>query len=912
MAKALFALGRWSYLNKWKVIIAWVIILAGLGGSAAAFQKGFSDQFAIPGAPSTQASELLDESFPGQPNPVNQMMVTVAFRAPEGEKLSDPANKEAVDRVVKAIEEDTGQLGSTLQLANPVDVEPEMTKAIVDASTSMGMPRDVAELDAKYLSVLSENGRIGTATFTFDIAAPADLEPQNRQAVLDAMQLGRDAGLEVEAMGPGFMDPVEITALSEIIGVVVAFIVLIVTFGSLIAAGMPLITAVIGVGVGALGVVLLTAFAELNTVTPVLAVMIGLAVGIDYALFIMARYRAELGTGISRPDAMGLATGTAGSSVVFAGATVLIALAALVVARIPFLSWMGVSAAATVAVAVIISLTLLPAIMALVGRKVFGAAIPGIAGNPLKGARRPLFRGKTMGRRWVELVHRVPGLFLAVVVIGLLALALPAKDLRLALPSDSTANLDTTQRQAVQIIEEGFGPGRNAQMVAVVNAEDVNPDSPLLAPLVQAMEGMDVDPGKAPAMASFVEVLDQLENNVDVAHVQIVGINEPGTAAQLMITPATGPLDERTSQMLTAVREQLDDISAATGVRTGVTGLVPIEMDVTQQLSDVMPMYLGIVVGLAIVLLLLVFRSIVVPLTAGLGFLLSVGAAFGVTVAVWQQGFGGFIDTPGPLVSFMPIFLIGVTFGLAMDYQVFLVSRMREHYTHSGGRKNPKSRFNAVEESIVEGFSHGARVVTAAALIMIIVFFAFMGQPLPFVKIFGFAMGVMVLFDAFLIRMTLIPASMFLLGRATWWLPRWLDRILPSVDVEGEGLGDRRRELVAEAREDERDARDDGAFVAVGPRDDMEAGEASRGDDGDLGAAAEPGPAAGEDPGRGVPPESAGGRDGRDSGPADGRDSGSGAAPRDNARDHDDRNRTRDGARHRGDRRRGPGSRGSR
>ncbi len=857
MAKALFALGRWSYLNKWKVIVAWTIILAGLGGSAAVFQKGFSDQFAIPDAPSTEASELLDRSFPGQPNPIAQMMVTVVFRAPEGQTLADPANKAAVDRVVGAIKDDVGQMGSTLQLANPVDVAPEMTKAIVGASTDMGMPRDVAERDARYLSVLSEDGRTGTASFTFDIAAPAELTPENRQAVLDAMQLGRDAGLDVEAMGPGFMDAVEITALSEIIGVVVAFIVLIVTFGSLVAAGMPLLTAIVGVAVGALGVVLLTAFAELNTVTPVLAVMIGLAVGIDYALFIMARYRAELGAGISRPDAMGLATGTAGSSVVFAGATVLIALAALVVARIPFLSWMGVSAAATVAVAVLISLTLLPAILALVGRRAFGGAIPGIAGNPLKGRRRPLPRGRTAGRRWVETVHRVPGLFLAAVVIGLLALAFPAKDLQLALPSDSTANLDTTQRKAVEMIAEGFGPGRNAQMIAVVNAEDVDADSPALQPLVGAMEGMGIDPDEAAPMAAFVDVLDALKNNVDVAHVQIVGLNEAGTAAQLMITPATGPLDPRTSQMLMAVRDQLDVIAAETGVTTGVTGLVPIEMDVTQQLSDVMPLYLGIVVGLAIILLLLVFRSIVVPLTAGLGFLLSVGAAFGVTVLVWQQGFGGFIGTPGPLVSFMPIFLIGVTFGLAMDYQVFLVSRMREHYTHSGGRRSASSRFNAVEESIVEGFSHGARVVTAAALIMIIVFFAFMGQPLPFVKVFGFAMGAMVLFDAFLIRMTLIPASMFLLGRATWWLPRWLDRILPSVDVEGEALADRRRELVRQTREERRQARDDGAPVAAG-------------------------------------------------------DSDSGSAAGDNAPDHDNRAHVRDGARHCGGRRRGPGSRESR
>lgn len=809
MAKALFALGRWSYVNKWKVIIAWVVILAGLGGTAAAFQKGFSDEFAIPGAPSAKAADLYMKVFPGEPNPVAQMVVNIVFEAPEGQALSDPGNKAAVDDVINHIKSDVGQLGQTMQLANPVDVQPAMTDAIIKGSTDAGMPLEVAQQDAHALRVLSDDGRIGTATFTFDIKAPAELKPENRQAVYDAMALGERAGLKVEAQGPGFMDPVEVTALAEIIGVIVAFAVLIVTFGSLIAAGMPLLTAIVGVAIGALGVVLLTAFGQLNSVTPVLAVMIGLAVGIDYALFIMARYRAELGAGIGRADAMGLATGTAGSSVVFAGMTVLIALTALVVANIPFLSWMGMSAAATVAIAVLISLTLLPAILALVGKRAFGAAIPGIAGNPIGGKRRPLMGGKTMGRRWVEIVHKAPGLFLVVVAVGLLALTVPVKDVHLALPSDSTANVDTTQRQAVEMIEDGFGPGRNAQMIVVVDAAGVNPDAPGLRPMVDMVEGMGMPADKAAPMAAFVQVLDKIKNNVDVGHAQIAGMNEAGTGAQLLITPATGPVDPRTSQMLEAVRTQMDQFEQATGAQVGITGLVPIELDVTNQLSGVMPMYLAIVVGLAIVLLLLVFRSIVVPLTAGLGFLLSVGAAFGLTVLVWQKGMGDLVNTPGPLISFMPIFLIGVTFGLAMDYQVFLVSRMREHYTHSGGRPSGHTRFNGVEESIVEGFSHGARVVTAAALIMITVFFAFMGQPLPFVKIFGFSLGLMVLFDAFLIRMTLIPAAMFVLGRAIWWIPHWLDRILPTVDVEGEQLGDRRKELVAAARERRKAGGDD-------------------------------------------------------------------------------------------------------
>lgn len=791
MAKALFALGRWSHRHHWAVILCWALLLAALGGAAAGLQKGFSDEFEIPGAPSAEAAELLSEAFPGEPNPVAEQSVTLVFAAPEGERLADPANSAAVDRVLEHIRDRAGQIGDDAQLVNPVELNPTLREAVVAGGVEGGLPREVAERDGYFLRVLSDDGRVGTAMFSFDVAAPPEIEPGNRQAVLDAMDLGREAGIEVEAMGPGFFDPVEITAVSEVVGIGVAFLVLALTFGSLVAAGLPLVTAVTGVAVGALGIVLMTAFWKLNTVTPVLAVMIGLAVGIDYALFIMARYRAELRGGLRRADAAGLAVATAGSSVVFAGLTVLIALAALTLAGIPFLSLMGVSAAATVAVAVLLSLTLVPALLAVAGRRAFAGAIPGVAGNPVRGHRVRLFGDRTLGRRWVGLVHRVPGLML-VAVIGILgALAVPAKDLALALPSDATAEYGSTQRRAVQLVDEGFGPGRNAQMIVVVDARDADPAAPALAPLAGAVED-----GRA---AAVPYVLDHLRNNVDVDHVQIIGANEAGTAAQLLLTPVAGPLDDATGELIAALRRQQPQLAAATGARIGITGLVPIEHDVTVTLTEAMPVYLAVVVGLAVVLLLLVFRSIAVPLTAGAGFLLSVGAAFGLTVLFWQEGLWDLVPTPGPLISFMPIFLIGVTFGLAMDYQVFLVSRMREHFTKSGGRARPGSPHTAVEESIVEGFSLGARVVTAAAIIMISVFVAFIGQPLAFVRIFGFALGAAILFDAFLIRMTFIPAALFLLGRATWWLPGWLDRVLPKVDVEGEGIEGHRRRLLERA-----------------------------------------------------------------------------------------------------------------
>ena len=323
---------------------------------------------------------------------------------------------------------------------------------------------------------------------------------------------------------------------------------------------------------------------------------------------------------------------------------------------------------------------------------------------------------------------------------------------------------------------EGFGPGVNAPLLLVVDAHDVDPRAEILQPYMDAIpEGGDAD--KA-ALASFLYAVGEAGSVNGITHAQLVGVNEDMTAAQILATPESGPEKEHTLEIAHGLREVNRQVEDATGVTIGLTGLTAVQMDITEELAGAMPLYLTIVVGLAIVLLMVVFRSILVPLVAGLGFLLSVGAAFGVTVLVFQEGFTGLVNTPGPILSFLPIFMIGVTFGLAMDYQVFLVTRMREQYLRTGD----------VEQSTIDGFAQGARVVTAAAIIMIAVFIAFLDQPLPFIQIFGFALGVAVFFDAFFVRMALVPATMFITGRATWWMPRWLDRILPEVDVEGTEL----------------------------------------------------------------------------------------------------------------------------
>ena len=394
------------------------------------------------------------------------------------------------------------------------------------------------------------------------------------------------------------------------------------------------------------------------------------------------------------------------------------------------------------------------------------------------------------GTKWVKLVQRAPGISFAIVVAILVALTLPVMNLQLSLPSDKTSVVDSTQRKSAEMTEEGFGPGRNAPILVVVNADDVQSDSPALETLVSAQgEG---DRTQAAQRASFLYTVERMGANVDVRHAQLVGQSEDGSAAQILVTPEWGPTDGRTVQLIHALRAQQAEIESETGVEMGITGLTPIQQDVTDSLSKAMPIYLALVVGLALVLLMMVFRSLAVPLIAASGFLLSVGAAFGVTVLVWQEGLWGLWDSPGPLISFMPIFLIGVTFGLAMDYQVFIVSRMRERFVQQRNRLRNGGEWNSkdslVEDSVIGGFGLGARVVTVAALIMIGVFASFVFQPLPFIQIFGFALGAGVLFDAFFIRMTVVPALMILMGRFTWYMPKWLDKLLPTVDVEGAAL----------------------------------------------------------------------------------------------------------------------------
>jgi RND superfamily putative drug exporter len=719
VATLLYKLGRLAFRRRHFVALIWVALLTLAGVGAASAPPAGNTSFSIPGTEAQKAFDLLEQRFPGQS--ADGATARVVFKAPGGEKMTDAENKATVEKTV-------ADLSDGSEVASVAD--PYQGKAV------------------------SKDGTIAYASVKYDVSG-MELEESTKDALEAAAQQARDAGLTVE-IGGDALSAAPHTGATEVIGIAVAAVVLVITFGSLVAAGLPLLTALIGVGIGVSSITALAGVLDLGSTTSILAMMIGLAVGIDYALFIVSRYRAELAEGREREEAAGRAVGTAGSAVVFAGLTVVIALVGLAVVNIPMLTKMGVAAAGTVAIAVLIALTMVPALLGYAGRRVKPAGAR--RGRRGTGDTAPKPAKANMGTRWASFVVRRPLAVLLLGVIGLGAAAIPATSLELGLPDDGSQPTDTTQRRAYDLLSEGFGPGFNGPLMVVVDAK-----------------GSD-DP-----QAAFTAVSDGIKDLKDVVTVTPPAPNKAGDTATITVVPDSKPSSVATEDLVHAIRDAGADVRADTGAETLVTGSTAMNIDVSQKLNDALIPYLVLVVGLAFLLLIVVFRSILVPLKAALGFLLSVLAALGAVVAVfqwgWLSGLMG-VEETGPVMSMMPIFMVGVVFGLAMDYEVFLVTRMREAYVHG----------ESPSQAIVTGFKHGARVVTAAAVIMMAVFAGFIGSSESMVKMIGFGLAIAVLFDAFVVRMALVPAVLALLGKRAWWLPKWLDRALPNVDVEGEGL----------------------------------------------------------------------------------------------------------------------------
>lgn len=773
MATFLYKIGRSAYLHRWRFLGVWMLLIIGVGTAAAALTQPTSNSFSIPGLESVETQEEIQEYFPGEQDQTETPTGTVVISAGDGATLTEPQIAGEVDAFLADLRELDG-LTDTEALVSPVMAAAGLEQQMTQDYTAQGVPPEQIEANIAAVTPLSEDAATGTIGVTFDAESAMDIAAEDREAFDAVVDKHSSDALTIAYSGNAFQMQ-ELSFIAELLGIAVAAIVLIITFGSFIAAGLPLLTGIIGVGIGIAGVYAATAFTNsITSMTPTLAMMIGLAVGIDYALFILSRFRNELihhigGNDLEpkelagklrsipfseRAHLAGLAVGKAGTAVVFAGMTVIIALVALWIINIPFLTAMALAAAATVAIAVLVAITLLPAILGAVGTKVFAARAPGIK------APDPEDDKPTMGLQWVRMIRRRPVVFLVGGVIILALAAIPAANLRLAMPSDGTATPGSPNRIAYEMIDDSFGPGRNAPMLALVEAGDLPEQERPLA---------------------FGVAAQQIQNTEGVVNAQVITMSEVADAAQILITPAYGATDEQAPVVLEDIRAGADTFNADTGATYSVTGVTPVYEDISERLSEVLIPYIAIIMVLAFALLIVVFRSIWVPLIAALGFGLSVAATFGITVAFWQEGLGGFIADPQPIISFLPIICIGIVFGLAMDYQVFLVTRMREGWVHG------KSAANATSN----GFKHGARVVTAAALIMISVFAAFILMDEPFIKVIGFALALAVFLDAFIVRMTIIPATMFLLDERAWKIPHWLDRMLPKVDIEGEALSEK-------------------------------------------------------------------------------------------------------------------------
>ncbi|MFF7946524.1 MMPL family transporter [Streptomyces griseorubiginosus] len=717
MAVLLHRLGHRAYHHRKLVLGIWLAVLAALVTCVGLFGGKLDDRFTVPGTESQRALDTLRSTLPQVSGANAQIVLT----SPEGHHVSETPYTTAIARAVAA-----------------ADRAPQVS-AVVDPRTSGAVSGDRT-----------------TAIIQVQYSVPnADVSSASVNALQNVAKAAERQGLTASVGGSVFSSKGVHVGASEAIGVIVAVLVLVLTFGSLLAAGMALLPALAGVAVGLTGLLALTPVAGISSTAVTLALMLGLAVGIDYALFILSRHRQQLARGTDPQESAALANGTAGSAVVFAGGTVIIALAALSVIGIPFLTTMGLGAAGAVLVAVLASITLLPALAGFAGAKLAPKADSKAA---LQAADAEERAGKpSIGARWVKAVVARPLLAVLGTAGVLLALALPAADLRLALPDGGSAAKGSTQRAAYDTVSDKFGPGFNGPLLILTKTHDGT--------------GNQAAAQVARRLGTFRDVKAVLPPQPT---------HDPGQSV-ITVIPKTGPDSRHTDQLVRDIRNGASDLRTATGASVAVTGTTAVNIDVSTRLGDSLLPFVAIVVGLSLILLMTVFRSLVVPLKAAAGFLLSVAASLGLVVALFQWGWlADVLGVPhtGPVVSFLPIILIGVLFGLAMDYEVFLVSGIREEWTHSGRAR----------QSIVDGARHSVRVVTAAALIMFTVFAGFFPLDDALIKPIAFALAVGVAIDAFAVRLTLVPAVLALAGRRAWWLPGWLDRLLPDLDVEGSSL----------------------------------------------------------------------------------------------------------------------------
>ncbi|THG30019.1 MMPL family transporter [Naasia lichenicola] len=830
MAALLYRLGRFSARRHWQVIVSWLVIIALAGVGYALFAGTLSPTVSIPGTATQAVQDELTEKFPKASGGSGTLVFATddgsEFTTAEQSAIASFLNRIGSEDGVKAttdpfvtqaqlddqkqqivdgrqqIEDGRAQLTTAQQQLDAGQAQLTAGQQQLDAAraqaeaagqleaASAQLDAQQAQIDAQQAQITSGQDQIDANTATLeaqsekletgsklldlaanlrfvssdDSAAVATVQfpvsvnrvdPALKSTIVEMAEAGLD-GVDVYVSNDISQSVPSVLGPGEVVGVIVAALVLLLMLGTVIGAALPLVSAIVGLGAATLGSMAFSGIIEFTSVTIVLGVMLGLAVGIDYSLFILNRHRRQLKQGVELHESIGLANGTSGNAVVFAGTTVIVALLALNVTGVPFLGLMGTVGAISVAVAILVAVTFTPAVLSVIGMKILRKKERARIGE-ITADRTPPVSMKTAvpmrtGRAIVTLIGGVA--VLAVV-------ALPALDMRLGLPVGSSEATSSSQYKAYKVLEDKFGAGQNSPLVVV-------------ADLPAAVSGDDL-------LAQEVAIGQKISAQDNVSAVVPIGASDDGTVIAFQVLPTGGPADESTEALVHDLRD-LSPISSADGdISLGVAGNASANIDVSEKLANALPLYLVVVVGLSLLILILVFRSILVPITATAGFVLSLLATFGGLTAIYQYGWLGAIfgvHDPAPILSFLPVIEVGVLFGLAMDYQLFLVSGMREAYVHGASAK----------VAVQRGLHAGRTVVTAAAIIMISVFAGFIFSESSTIRPIGFGLAFGVLLDAFVVRMLLIPAAMHLLGRSAWWFPKWLDRIVPNVDVEGAAL----------------------------------------------------------------------------------------------------------------------------
>ncbi|AJA46413.1 membrane export protein [Clostridium pasteurianum DSM 525 = ATCC 6013] len=719
MAKLLYRIGDWVYKRPKRVILAWLLIIVALAVVTLSSGMKFSDSFSIPGSKSEKAGKLLEKATSTNKNN-DTSTIRLIFKVNNGKTLMDTSIKDSIDKLRTKIQEEDKNV---LVVSDPYK-----------------------------MMTISENKKIAYADITYNEKADKVSE-ESKNKVLQSIGITRDAGIQTELGGDVSFSELEIVGASDAVGLIAAFVVLLITFGLFLAAGLPIMTAIIGLLSGLMCIFISSNYVDTPVFSLSLAAMIGLAVGIDYALFIISRYRQNVGEGYSLQESVSRAMATAGSAVLFAGVTVIIALSGLSLVGVPFLKVMGLGAAAVVLLVVVASLITVPAVISLAGERI----------SPKR--KNKIFKSikvkdkKQKHSFWGGIVSKYPIIIVVSVLIVTALFSYQALHLELGLPDNGAKPKNSTERKGYDIMSEGFGKGINGQLIVVADASKASGNY----------------------LVTLQEVTKEIEKLPDIKFISPAIPVGNGKLAMINIIPKSGPNDKETKDLVEKINKEAETIQKNKKVEIMVTGSTAVNIDTENMLSKAMPKFILVIVGLALILMTLVFRSIFVPIKAVLGFMMTIFSTLGFGVMVLQDGhLSGLFNVAArePVLCFLPILVTGILFGLAMDYEVFLVSRMREEFTKTGNAK----------QSVISGIKNSGTVVTAAGLIMTAVFLGFAFNVDANVKSMGITLAFGVLFDAFIVRMTFVPAVMVLLGKKTWYMPKWLDKILPKIDVEGEDL----------------------------------------------------------------------------------------------------------------------------